>query len=101
MESMGMVVRRYIDYHNYLSLLLLYWICSFFAAASLLFVHKKNVLIKLSRVSSFKRFLQSLLIRFVALKPRSTVALLTRNTSKSSTKVARLGSLYFSLVSSV
>ena len=37
----GVVVRRYIDIIHYLSLLLLYLF--FFAAASLLFVHFKNV----------------------------------------------------------
>ena len=38
---MGVVVRRYIDFQYYLSLLLLYLF--FFAAASLLFVHLFNV----------------------------------------------------------
>ena len=40
-SQVGVVVRRYIDFIYYLSLLLLYLF--FFAAASLLFVHFKNV----------------------------------------------------------
>ena len=44
-ESMGVVVRSYIDFLIlYLSLLLLFLF--FFAAASLLFVHKKKVFCK-------------------------------------------------------
>ena len=45
-ESIGVVVRRYIDFLILLiptPLVYTYTVCSFFATASLLFVHFKNV----------------------------------------------------------